>query len=256
MGTKLKGCPSNLSGRVALVTAGSRGLGAEIVYQLAVAGADVAFTYVRDKAAAQQLVNRIEQLGRRGLALRADAKLFGRARQVVMKVRAELGSLHLLVCNAASVRSAPIWKMTEEEWDAVIETTLKGTFNYAAAVAPGFVAQKHGKIVCIGSINGLRGRMGTLSYNVAKAGLLGFVKTAASELGRYNVNVNLVAPGFIETPSQANTAELIRDLVLDECAIKRLGSPGDIAPVVVFLCSDLARHITGQAIKVDAGQYL
>jgi 3-oxoacyl-[acyl-carrier protein] reductase len=111
-------------------------------------------------------------------------------------------------------------------------------------------------MVCVGSINGLRGRMGTASYNVAKAGLTGLVKTAASELGQYEVNVNLVAPGFIETPSQANTPELIRDLVLKECAIKRLATPQEIVPVIAFLCGDESRHVTGQTIKVDGGQYL
>ena len=134
--------------------------------------------------------------------------------------------------------------------------TLKGTFNYVRAVAPHFIAQSSGKIVCVGSINGLRGRMGTIGYHAAKAGLVGLVKTAAAELGPHNVNVNLVAPGFVETPSQAHTPELIRDLVLKETALKRLGTPEDIAPVIVFLCSDAARHVTGQVIKVDAGQYL
>jgi 3-oxoacyl-[acyl-carrier protein] reductase len=149
-----------------------------------------------------------------------------------------------------------LWNMTEADWDSVMQVSLKGAFNYIRAVAPLFKDQRYGKIVCIGSINGLRGRIGSASYNASKAGLVGLVKTAAAELGRFDVNANLVAPGFIETPSQANTPELIRDLVLKECAIKRLGTPEDIAPVVAFLCSESARHITGQVIKVDAGQYL
>ena len=115
---------------------------------------------------------------------------------------------------------------------------------------------RRGKIVCIGSINGLRGRMGTASYNAAKAGLVGLVKTAAAELGAGGVNVNLVAPGYVETPSQTNTPELIRDLVVKETSLKRLGTPADVAPLVAFLASDAAAHITGQIIKVDAGQYL
>ena len=161
-----------------------------------------------------------------------------------------------MVCNAGIGRGGRLSQMTEEDWDVVLDITLKGSFNYLRGVAPIFESQEYGKIVCVGSINGLRGRMGSTSYNVAKAGLIGLVKTAASELGRYNINVNLIAPGFIETPSQTNTPELIRDLVLKECAIKRLGQPEDIAPVVTFLCSEGARHITGEVIKVDAGQYL
>lgn len=246
----------DLSGRVALITGGSRGLGAEIVRGLAGQGADVAFTYLQDTVAAEALMGEVQTLGRRSLATQADASDFQKAQQVVAEVREKLGAIHILVCNAGLSRGVALWKMTEADWDDVVNVSLKGAFNYIRAVAPLYMEQVYGKVVCIGSINGLRGRIGSVSYNAAKAGLVGLVKTAAAELGRFNVNANLVAPGFIETPSQAHTPELIRDLVLKECAIKRLGMPKDIAPVVVFLCSDAARHITGQIIKVDAGQYL
>jgi len=241
----------DLKDRVALVTGGSRGLGAAIVRTLAANGAKVAFTFSSDEAAAQAME---KEAG--GLAIRAEVSDFQRGQEAVDEVEAKLGALDILVCNAGVARSAPIVRMTEEQWDLVIDVSLKGAFNYIRAAAPKFAARTRGKIVCIGSINGLRGRIGTASYNAAKAGLTGLVKTAAAELGPNNVNVNLVAPGFIETPSQTTTPELIRDLVLKECAIKRLGTPDDIAPVVAFLCSDSARHITGQVLKVDAGQYL
>ena len=246
----------DLNGRVALVTGGSRGLGAEIVRELARQGVDVAFTYLQDTAAAEDLVGEVQTLGRRSLAVQANASDFQKAQQVVTEVREKLGGIHILVCNAGFSRGVALWKMTEADWDDVVNVSLKGAFNYIRAVAPLYMEQTYGKIVCIGSINGLRGRVGSASYNAAKAGLVGLVKTTAAELGRFNVNVNLVAPGFIETPSQMRTPELIRDLVLKECVIKRLGMPEDIAPVVVFLCSDVARHVTGQVIKVDAGQYL
>ncbi len=246
----------DLTGQTALVTAGSRGLGAEIVRELAQAGADVACTYVQDEAAANGVVKEVQDLGRKAIALRADARDYNLAQEVAAKVEAELGPVSILVCNAGIARSAPIAKMSEEDWNAAMDVSLKGTFNYLRAVAPGMQARKNGKIVCVGSINGLRGRMGSASYNTAKAGLVGLVKTAASELGTDDINVNLIAPGFIETPGQERTPELIRDLVRKECAIKRLGTPQDIAPLVVFLASPLARHITGQTIKVDAGQYL
>lgn len=246
----------DMKGRVALVTAGSKGLGAEVVRQLARRGADVAFTYRQDAAAAKAVTAAVHKLGRKCLAVRADAADFAKAHKVVAEVARRLGGLDILVSNAGIARVASLHQMKESEWDEVMAVTLKGPFNYLHAAAPIFMKRNAGKVVCVGSINGLRGRMGTISYNVAKAGLMGLVKTAAAELGRYNVNVNLVAPGFIESPSQANTSELVRDLVLKECAIKRLGTPQDIAGAVVFLCSDSARHITGQTLKVDAGQYL
>jgi 3-oxoacyl-[acyl-carrier protein] reductase len=247
---------TDLSGRIALVTAGSKGLGAEIVRQLAGMGADIAITHLQDDNSASELASEVQSLGRRCLVLRADASDFRKADWVVAEVKEKLGGVHILVCNAGIARGVPLYKMTELDWDDVVDVSLKGSFNYIRAVAPLFIQQTYGKVVCIGSINGLRGRIGSTSYNAAKAGLVGLVKTAAAELGRFNINVNLVAPGFIETPSQTHTSELIRDLVLKECAIKRLGTPEDVAPVVVFLCNDSARHITGQVIKVDAGQYL
>ena len=246
----------SLAGRVALVTAGGRGLGAEIARELGRRGADVAFTYRRDEQAAGALCAELVGLGRRAVGFVAEAADFARAAAVVAATRAQLGGLDILVCNAGVARGVPLVRMTEEDWDAVLDVTLKGTFNYLRAAAPGLVDQRRGKIICIGSINGLRGRIGTASYNAAKAGLVGLMKTAAAELGPAQVNVNLVAPGFVETPSQITTPELIRDLVQKETALRRLGTPADIAPVVAFLASDAAAHVTGQVIKVDAGQYL
>jgi 3-oxoacyl-[acyl-carrier protein] reductase len=246
----------NLAGRTALVTAGSRGLGAEIARELAAEGASVAVTYANDEQAAAALVAELEAQRCSAIAIRADAREFARARGVVDEVCERLGDLDVLVCNAGAARSAPLIGMTEEEWDEAVDGSLKSAFNYIRAAGPGFVDRQYGKIVCIGSINGLRGRLGTAGYNAAKAGLMGLVKTAAAELGPAGINVNLVAPGFIETPSQKSTPMLIRDLVVKETALRRLGSPEDIAPLVVFLCSDAARHVTGQTIRVDAGQYL
>ncbi len=246
----------DLKNQVALVTAGARGLGAEVVRELAAHEADVAFTYLQNSSAAADLVSEVENLGRKSISIQADASDFSRAKEVVSEVVDNFGRLDILVCNAGIARSAAIWNMDEADWDLVLDTSLKGAFNYIHSASSHFMKQMSGKIVCVGSINGLRGRVGTASYNAAKAGLVGLVKTAAAELGEFNVNVNLVAPGFIETPSQARTPELIRNLVKKECAIKRLGRPQDIAPVVVFLTSDAARHVTGQTIKVDAGQYL
>jgi 3-oxoacyl-[acyl-carrier protein] reductase len=246
----------DLQGRVALVTAGSRGLGREIALQLAECGAEVAFTYFRNQEAAMALVAEIQKRGRRAMALPADAGDFGAAQRVVTTVGNQMGSPHILVCNAGRAKSAPIWKMQEEDWNETIRAALTSAFNYIRAASPLFMQQSSGKIVCIGSINGLRGRVGTTGYNVAKSGLLGLVKTAAAELGKFNINVNLVVPGFMDTPSQADTPEIVRELVRKECALQRLGTPEDVAAVVVFLCTDAARHMTGALVQVDAGQYL
>jgi 3-oxoacyl-[acyl-carrier protein] reductase len=242
--------------RTALVTAGSLGLGAEIARELADEGANVAVTYANDEQAAGALVAELEARGRHAVSIKADAREFARAHEVIHEVSERLGDLDVLVCNAGAGRSAPLISMTEEEWDEAVDLSLKSAFNYIRAAGSGFVERKYGKVVCIGSINGLRGRLGTAGYNAAKAGLVGLVKTAAAELGPAGINVNLVAPGFIETPSQKGTPMLIRDLVVNETALRRLGTPEDIAPVVAFLCSDAARHVTGQTIRVDAGQYL
>ena len=247
---------TSLKRRVALVTAGSRGLGAEIVRQMAAQGCDTAFTYLQDSSAAAEVISEVERFGQRAIAIQADAGDFARAQEAVDQVISEFGRLDILVCCAGIARSAPIWKMEESDWDRVVDVCLKSAFNYIRAASAHFIQQMSGKIICIGSINGLRGRVGTASYNAAKAGLVGLVKTAAAELGEFNVNVNLVAPGFIETTSQLHTPQIIRDLVKKECAIKRLGTPQDIAPLIVFLSSDAANHVTGQTIKVDAGQYL
>lgn len=248
--------PVGVTRRTALVTAGSRGLGAEIARALAAEGANVAVTYANDQHAAWALVAELEAYGCDAVAIRADAREFARAHDVIHEVCERLGDLDVLVCNAGAARSAPLISMTEEEWDEAVESSLKSAFNYIRAAGSGFVDRNYGKIVCIGSINGLRGRLGTAGYNTAKAGLVGLVKSAAAELGPAGINVNLVAPGFIETPSQKGTPMLIRDLVVKETALRRLGSPGDIAPLVAFLCSDAARHVTGQTIRIDAGQYL
>ncbi len=246
----------DLRGRVALVTGAAKGLGAAIATQLAAQGADVAFTYLSDARAARELQKKIRAMGRRCAGWAGSAADFKLAQKIVSEVQRKFGGLQILVCNAGIATSAPLVRMSESEWDEAMDVSLKGSFNYIRAAAPSFVKQNGGKIVCIGSINGLRGRVGSASYNTAKAGLLGLVKTAAAELGGHNVNVNLIAPGFIETSTQVNTPELIRDLVLKECAIKRLAQPEDISPLVAFLASDDARHITGQIIKIDAGQYL
>jgi len=245
-----------LSGKVALVTGGSMGIGRAIALDLATNGADVALTYRRHPDEAQAVVAAIQAMDRRGLAIQADVASFADAQRAVETVVQTFGRLDILVNNAGLNRDAVVWKMTEEQWDEVIMTDLKGCFNYIHAVAPLFKEQGSGKIVTITSINGLRGKFGQSNYTAAKGGAIALTKTVARELGRYNVNVNAVAPGLIETDMVRQAPQQVRDMALAEIVLGRLGTPEEVAYVVTFLCSDKARHITGEVIKVDGGQYI
>ncbi len=245
-----------LEGKVAIVTGGGRGIGRAIVLDLAANGADVAFTYRSNAAAAGEVADQVKELGRRVLAIQTDVSNFEAAQAVVNRVMDEWGRLDILVNNAGVNRDAVIWKMTEEEWDEVVNTDLKGCFNYIRAVVPIFRAQNAGKIVNITSINGLRGKFGQTNYSAAKAGVIGLTKALARELGRSNINVNAVAPGLIETDMVKEAPEKVKEMALAEILLGRLGKPEEVAYVVTFLCTEKARHITGEVIKVDGGQYL
>lgn len=245
-----------LEGKVAIVTGGTRGIGRAIVLDLAANGADVAFNYRKSAELAEELAETVRSMGRRALAVQADVASFTDAQAMVQKVLNEFGRVDILVNNAGINWDGVVWKMTEEQWDQVIAVDLKGTFNYTRAVAPIFRQQGHGKIVNITSINGLRGKFGQTNYSAAKAGVIGFTKACARELGRYNVNVNAVAPGLIETEMVKQAPEKVREMALAEIVLGRIGLPEDVAHVVTFLCSEKARHITGQVIQVDGGQYI
>lgn len=246
----------DLADKVAIVTGGSRGIGQAIAWDLACNGAHVALNYRRSADEAQQLIQQIQGLGRKGLAIQADVASFADAQRMVETVVRELGSLDILVNNAGVNRDSVIWKMSEEQWDEVISIDLKGTFNYIRAAAPVFKEQGSGKIVNVTSINGLRGKFGQSNYTAAKGGVNALTKTVARELGRYNVNVNAVAPGLIETDMVKQAPQQVRDLALSEIVLGRLGTPEEVAWIVTFLCSERARHITGEVITVDGGQYL
>ena len=245
-----------LQGRVAIVTGGSLGIGKAIALDLATNGADVAINYRKHDAEAKELVAQIETIGRRGLAVQADVASFADAQRMVDSVIQTLGRLDILVNNAGINRDGVIWKMTEAQWDEVLATNLKGYFNYIRAAAPVFKEQGSGRIVNITSINGLRGKFGQSNYAATKAGIIGLTKSVARELGKFQVTVNAVAPGLIETDMVKQAPQNVRDMALAEILLGHLGQPEDVAFAVTFLCSDRARHITGQVIQVDGGQYL
>lgn len=247
-----------LEGKNALITGGSQGIGAAIALELAREGANVCLTYRTHEAQAQKYADQIRGLGCQALALKCDIAEFAEAQQVVEAALDHFGQLHILVNNAGMNWDGVSWKMTEEQWDRVIEVNLKGYFNFTRHAAPLFKAQKYGKIINITSINGLRGKFGQSNYSASKAGIVGYTKAVAKELGAFGVNVNAVAPGLIETAmlKESEAREKITEMALAEIVLKRLGQPEELASVVAFLASEKARHITGEVIKVDGGQYI
>jgi 3-oxoacyl-[acyl-carrier protein] reductase len=246
----------HLKDKTAIVTGGSLGIGAAIARKLAENGANVAINYRKHDTEAKAVVADIESHGVKGLAVQADVASFADAQQMVETTIAELGGLHILVCNAGINWDGVIWKMKEEQWDKVIEVNLKGYFNYARAAVPVFREQQYGKIINVTSINGLRGKFGQANYTASKGGIIGFTKTMARELGNKNINVNAIAPGLIETEMVAQMDEAAKQRSLSEIIMGRLGQPDDIANVVAFFASDFARHITGQVLNVDGGQLI
>ncbi len=247
-----------LEGKNALVTGGSQGIGAATSLELAAEGANICLTYRKHEDEAKKYAGQIRQMGRKALAVKCDISSFAEAQQVVDATLEQFGSLEILVNNAGMNWDGVCWKMSEEQWDRVLEVNLKGYFNFTRHVAPFFKEQKYGRIINITSINGLRGKFGQTNYSASKAGIIGYTKAVAKELGAFNVTVNAVAPGLIETAmlKESEARDKIVDMAMGESALKRVGQPEDLACLVAFLASDKARHITGEVIKVDGGQYI
>jgi 3-oxoacyl-[acyl-carrier protein] reductase len=245
-----------LSGHAAVVTGGASGIGAAVAVELAREGCDVAIVDRQADGAAAAVVAAVEATGRQALLLPADVRDAGRAGEVVAAVLARFGRLDALVCSAGITADALLWKMTDEQWDSVIDVNLKGCFVYNRAVAPGMRDRRAGSIVNVASINGLRGKFSQANYAASKGGMIAFSKSVARELGKFNVTVNVLAPGMIGTPMMQALPAPVIEAAIDETATGRLGTPEDCAAVVAFLCSARARHVTGAVVQVDGGQYL
>ena len=238
-----------LDGKVALITGGSRGIGAALVRSLAAAGAKVAFTYRSSAGPAEALV---EELGEQVSAYQSDAADFAAAEALVKSVIADLGGLHILINNAGVTRDTLMLRMNEEQWDTVMDNNLKSVFNLTKHALRSMM-RGGGSIINMSSIVGVQGNAGQANYAASKAGIIGFSKSIAKEMGSRNVRCNVVAPGFIETDMTDELPEKVREEYLANIPLKRFGTPEEIANACIFLGSDMSSYVNGQVLSVDGG---
>lgn len=242
-----------LSGKTALVTGASRGIGRAIALRFAAEGADVAFTYRSQHEAAQSLVSEIEAFGVKALAFASDAASFEDAHRIVEEVKAALGRIDILVNNAGITKDGLMMRMDEAQWDAVIDTNLKSAFNFIHACTPVMARQRGGSIINMSSVVGIIGNAGQCNYSASKAGLIGLSKSIAKEMGPRGIRANCIAPGFIETDMTAVLSDSMKDEWAKQIPLRRAGKPEDVADTAVFLASDLSSYVTGQVISCCGG---
>ncbi len=252
---------SGLRGRVAIVTGASSGIGRAVALDLARCGVDIAFCFLDSGSK-----SRVDAHETARLLREAEVRLYFRAcdvreshdvRRFVAETQEELGTVHILVNNAGVSRDRPLWRMEDHEWESVVRTNLDGAFYFTRSVAPIMRAQEFGKIVNVSSVHGIRSVFGISNYAASKAALIGLTHSSAVELGPMNINVNAVAPGYIRTTRLTeNVPSDVLDRAREESALGRLGDPQDVSSVILFLCSESARHITGAVIPIDGGYLL
>lgn len=242
-----------LSGKTALVTGASKGIGKGIAVALAMQGANVAFTYLSSVEKGQALEAELASFGVKAKGYRSDASDFKASEELVNSIIADFGSLEVIVNNAGITKDGLLMRMTEDQFNDVIRTNLNSVFNITKAALRQLLKQKNGSIINISSVVGVKGNAGQANYAASKAGIIGFTKSVALELGSRNIRCNAIAPGFIETEMTAvldeNTVKGWREAI----PLKRGGTPEDVANAVVFLASDLSTYITGQVLNVDGG---
>lgn len=242
-----------LTGKVAIVTGASRGIGREIALTMAGYGADVVVNYNGSKEKAEEVVLAIQKMGREAMAVSCNVADFAACESMVKEVLEKFGHIDILVNNAGITRDNLVLKMTEEDFAAVVDTNLKGTFHMIKQVYRPFVKQRSGRIINLSSVTGILGNAGQVNYAASKAGVIGLTKSLAKELAGRNITVNAVAPGFIETDMTAAMSESAKEAVKSQIPLGRVGTPADIAETVAFLASEKASYITGQTISVDGG---
>lgn len=246
----------NLTGKVALVTGASRGIGQATAIDLAKAGADVVVNFIGNEAVAQETVEKIEALGRKAIKIKADVGNAEDVQAMIDEAVAAFGHIDILVNNAGITRDGLLIRMKDSDWDDVLNINLKGVYLVTKAVAKLMVKQRAGRIINMTSVSGVTGNVGQANYAAAKAGVIGFTKTCAKELAARGITVNAIAPGFIETAMTDVLPEKIKEGIAGTIPFGRMGQPEEIANVVTFLASDFASYITGQVLNVDGGMVM
>ncbi|MGE5443242.1 MAG: 3-oxoacyl-[acyl-carrier-protein] reductase [Ignavibacteriales bacterium] len=246
----------DVSGKVALVTGGSRGIGKAIALTLAEGGADILLNYSRSDKQAEEVKQKIEAMGRKCVTVRADVSKFEQAQNLGKAVVNHFGKVDILINNAGVNRDRTLRRMTPEQWNEVIQTNLSSLFNCTKAVIEAMVAQGSGVIVSVSSIIGEMGNIGQVNYAATKAGIIGFTKTMAKELAGNNIRVNAIAPGFIETDMLGTVPEDIRKQIVAQIPLGRFGTPEEIALAVLYLCSPASSWITGTTLRINGGHYI
>ena len=242
-----------LEGKVALVTGATRGIGRAIALKFAENGANVAFTYLSSQTAAELLVDEIESLGVRAVAYASNAADFDGAHKVVDSVLDEFGQIDILVNNAGQTKDGLMVRMSEEQWDSIIDTNLKSAFNFTHAVSMAMARRRMGSIINISSVVGTNGNAGQCNYAASKAGLIGLTMSFAKEMGARGVRCNAIAPGFIATDMTDKLNDATKDAIVSSVSLGRMGNADEIANVALFLASDMSSYITGETIKVTGG---
>ncbi len=245
-----------LQNKVALVTGASRGIGREIAKKFAEQGANIAFTYLSSIEKGQALEAELATYGIKAKGYRSDASDFAAAEQLVVDVVADFGTLDVLVNNAGITRDTLLMRMSEEQWDEVLRVNLKSVFNLTKAATKPMMRAKSGSIINMTSVVGLMGNAGQANYSASKAGIIGFTKSIAKELGSRNIRSNAIAPGFIETEMTGDLNEKALEDWLKYIPLKRAGQGEDVANTCIFLASDMSKYITGQTIQVDGGMLM
>ncbi len=242
-----------LEGKTALITGAARGIGRGIALRLAAEGANIAFSDIRIDEDVQKLEKQLAALGVKAKGYASDASSFDEAEKLVNDVKADFGSIEVLVNNAGITRDNLLMRMTEADWDLVIKVNLKSIFNMTKAIQKVMLKQRFGSIINMSSVVGLGGNAGQSNYAASKAGLIGFTKSIAQELGSRNIRCNAIAPGFIETDMTAKLPQDVREEWAKSIPLRRAGKPEDVANVTLFLASELSAYVTGQVISVCGG---
>ena len=242
-----------LEGKTALITGASRGIGQGVARLLAERGANVAFTYLSSEEKARILEESLSESGVKAKGYKSDASVFAEAEALVTQVMEDFGQIDILINNAGITRDTLLMRMSEEDWDQVMQVNLKSAFNLTKAVLRPMLKARNGSIINMSSVVGVKGNAGQANYAASKAGLIGFTKSVALELGSRNIRCNAIAPGFIETEMTGALDDATVQSWRDASPLKRGGTPEDVANVCVFLASDWSSYVTGQVIHVDGG---